>query len=143
MHSCGNTSLSYRFSSDFLVSTKCKAIFAAASFHNSSAQFFKNLCGILTLVGSAIVLSTYNSTSHSFLWTILRACLTLLFFHRSYCSGRWLLLNYDLFVESLEKMDIRQFIKRKSFSDSRSVENISAKNWEWRFTQHRLTGLKG
>jgi len=27
--------------SDFLVSTKCKAIFAVASFRNSSAQFFK------------------------------------------------------------------------------------------------------
>jgi len=27
----------------------------------------------------------------------------------------------------LEKMDIRQFIKRKSISDSRSAENISGK----------------
>jgi len=32
--------LSWRFSSDFLVSTKCKAIFAVASFRNSSAQIF-------------------------------------------------------------------------------------------------------
>jgi len=37
---CGNTSLSLRFISDFLVSTKCKIIFAAASFRNSAAQFF-------------------------------------------------------------------------------------------------------
>jgi len=36
----GNTSLSLRFSSDFLVSTKYKAVFAVASFRNSSAQFF-------------------------------------------------------------------------------------------------------
>jgi len=42
MHTYGNTSLSLRFSSDFLVSTKCKAIFALASFRESSAQFFKD-----------------------------------------------------------------------------------------------------
>jgi len=36
-----NTSLSLRLSSDFLLSTKCKAIFAVASFQNSSAHFFK------------------------------------------------------------------------------------------------------
>ena len=36
-----NTSLWLRFSSDFLLSTKCKAIFAVASFRNSSAHFLK------------------------------------------------------------------------------------------------------
>jgi len=41
MQTCENTSLSLRFSSDFLVSTKCKAIFAVANFRNSSSQFFK------------------------------------------------------------------------------------------------------
>jgi len=41
MQTCGNTSLSLRFSSGFLVSTKGKVIFAAASFRNSSAQFLK------------------------------------------------------------------------------------------------------
>jgi len=41
MQTCGNTSLSLRFGSDFLVSAKCKAIFAVASFRNSSAQLFK------------------------------------------------------------------------------------------------------
>jgi len=35
------TSFLLRFSSDFLVSTKCKAIFAVANFRNSSAQFLK------------------------------------------------------------------------------------------------------
>jgi len=45
---------SFRLSSDFLVSTKCKTIFAAASFRNSSAQFFKSLRVILTLVSSAM-----------------------------------------------------------------------------------------
>jgi len=52
---CGNTSLSLRFSYDFLVSTKFKAIFAVTSFRNSSAQFFKR--GVLTLV-SCPILST-------------------------------------------------------------------------------------
>jgi len=47
MQTCGNTSLSLRLSSDFLVSTKWKAIFAVASFRNSSAQFFLSLHGVL------------------------------------------------------------------------------------------------
>ena len=41
MQTCGNTSSALRLSSDFLVSTKCKVIFAAASFRDSSAQFLK------------------------------------------------------------------------------------------------------
>jgi len=41
MQACGNTSLSLRFSSDIWVNTECKAIFAVASFHNSSSQFCK------------------------------------------------------------------------------------------------------
>jgi len=41
----------------------------------------------------------------------------------------WLLifLNFDLIVESAGKMDIRQFMKRKSISESRGVESISDK----------------
>ena len=62
------------------MSTKCKTIFAAASFRNSSAQFFKNLRGVLTLVSSAIVLPTYNSTFHSLLKDVLRERLTLFVF---------------------------------------------------------------
>ena len=50
-----------KVSSDILVSTKCKVIFAAASFRNSAAQFC--LRGVLTLVSCPIVLSTYMSTS--------------------------------------------------------------------------------
>jgi len=42
MQTYGNTFLSLRVSSDFLMSTKCKAIFAVESFRNSSAQFFKD-----------------------------------------------------------------------------------------------------
>jgi len=38
---CGNTSSLLRFISDIWVNTECKAIFAVASFHNSSAQFAK------------------------------------------------------------------------------------------------------
>jgi len=41
MRTCANASVSLTFSSDFLVSTKCKAIFAVASLRNSFAQFFK------------------------------------------------------------------------------------------------------
>jgi len=37
-------------------------------------------------------------------------------------------------------MDIKQFVKRTSISDSRSAENISDKNWEWRFNRQRLMG---
>jgi len=43
-----------RFSSDFWVS-KCKAVFAVASFHDSPAQLFKSLPGVLTLVSCPIV----------------------------------------------------------------------------------------
>ena len=64
MQTCGCTSLSLRFSSDFLVSTKYKAISAVASFRNLSAQFFLSLRGVLTLVSCPIALSTHSSTSH-------------------------------------------------------------------------------
>jgi len=33
--------VSLKFNSDFRVSTGCKAVFAVACFHNSSAQFFQ------------------------------------------------------------------------------------------------------
>ena len=64
MHTCGNTSSSFRFSSGFLVSTECKSISAVASFRDLSAQFFLSLRGVLTLVSCPIALSTYSSTSH-------------------------------------------------------------------------------
>jgi len=63
MQTCGNTSSALRLSSDFLVSTKCKVIFAAASFRDSSAQFL-SLRGGQNLVSCPIVLSTYSSTSY-------------------------------------------------------------------------------
>jgi len=37
------------------------------------------------------------------------------------------IVKYDLFVESAQKMNIKQFMKRKGIPDSRSVENISDK----------------
>jgi len=45
--------------------TKCKAIFAVASFRNSSAQFYKAylVCGVLTLGSCPMIFSTYSSTS--------------------------------------------------------------------------------
>jgi len=52
-----------------------------------------------------------------------------------------ILLNYDLFVEMLEKMDIRQFMKRKSISDSRSVKSISCKSWRMRFDRPQTNGV--
>ena len=36
--------------------------------------------------------------------TVLRECLTFSFFTRSCCSGRWLFLHYDLFVECAQKI---------------------------------------
>jgi len=61
----GYTFLSLRFSSEFLVSTKCETIFAVASFRNLSAKFFKPAwCSIVTIVSCPIVLPTYSSTSH-------------------------------------------------------------------------------
>jgi len=58
VQTCVNMSLSLRFSSDFLVSIKCKAIFAVTSFRNSSAQFFKP-AWCVTLVSCVAVLPTY------------------------------------------------------------------------------------
>jgi len=63
MQACGNTPVLLRLSSDFLVSTKCKVIFAVASFRNLSAQFL-SLSGVLTLVSCPLALSKYSSTSH-------------------------------------------------------------------------------
>jgi len=57
MQTCGKTSLSLRLGFDFLVSTKGEVIFAAATFRNSSAQFFLSLRGVLTSVRCPIVLS--------------------------------------------------------------------------------------
>ena len=98
MQTCGNTSLSLRFSSDFFVSTKCKAIFAVTSFRDSSAQFFKPTwySNFSKLCDRLVNICFYFSLVE----TILRECTDLLFFHRSCCSGRLLFLNYHLFVES-------------------------------------------
>ena len=66
MQTCGNTSLPLRFSSDFLVSTKCKVqsnIFAVQSFRNSPAQCFKP-AWYSNLVICLIVLLTFRSTCH-------------------------------------------------------------------------------
>jgi len=123
MQTCENASLSLRFGSDFLVSTKCKIIIAVASFRNSSAQFL-SLRGVLTSVSCPRVLLTcsYTSQLHE---TVLRECLTFLFFRRSCCSSRWLFLKR--ICRKCSKMDSRKFMKRKRISDSRSVEKISDK----------------
>jgi len=66
MQTCGNTSLPLKFSSDFLVSTKCELqsyIFAVESFviHLLSVL---SLRGVLTLAICLIVLSIFRSTCH-------------------------------------------------------------------------------
>ena len=102
---CRAVEIYIRFGSDFWVS-KCKAVFPGASFHNSPAQFFKSLRGVLTLVTCPIVvvnLQVYFSLTER----VLRECPTFVFFNRYWCSGRWLFWNYDLFVESARKIDIK------------------------------------
>jgi len=37
-------------------------------------------------------------------------------------------------------MDIKVFMKRKSISNSLSIEKFQTKDWELRFNQHRLMG---
>ena len=124
------------------MSSKCKAIFAVASLGNSSAQFFKPVMRrVLTSVSCPTVLSTYSSTSHC-LKQFLRECLTFLFFTRSCCSGRWSFLNYDVFVESAQKLDVRQFMKRTSISDSRSAETISNKRLRIEVQPAQTNGLE-
>ena len=44
------------------MNTEFKAIFAVASFHNSSGQFGQNLRGALILVSLSVAVSTYRST---------------------------------------------------------------------------------
>jgi len=68
MQTCGYPSLSLRFSSDFLVNTKCKAVFAVARFviHLLSSL---SLHGVLTLVNypimGMIICSCITSTAQS------------------------------------------------------------------------------
>jgi len=77
MQICGDTSLSLRFPSDFLVSTECKALFAVASRHHKSdaAESDRNLlcwiicsalpawCSNFSKLPDSIV-DIYSSASH-------------------------------------------------------------------------------
>ena len=61
MQTCGNMSLSLWFISDFLVSTKCKVIFAAASFRNSYGRFFKPAwCSNFSKLSDGLVNTQYS-----------------------------------------------------------------------------------
>ena len=129
METSGNTSVWLRFSSDFLVSTKCKALFAVVSFRNTSAQVFVSLRDVLTLVSCPIVLSTYSCTAHC-LKKFLQVSNFLVF---SPLMLFWLLiiLKLWLFVESAQKWILGSLWK-ESISDSRSVENTFTQkidNW--------------
>ena len=81
------TSLSLKFSPEFILSTKCKAIFGVAIVFVIHLLSFLSLRGVLTLVSCPIVLSIYSSTSHC-LKQFCESVLTFLFFHHSCCSGR-------------------------------------------------------
>ena len=86
MQTCGYPSLSLRFISDFLVSTKCKAVLAVASFCNSSAKLFKPAwCSNFGKLSESLVNIQFYV---SMLETVFRECLTFLSFHRSCCSER-------------------------------------------------------
>jgi len=76
--------------------SKCKAVFALASFHNSSAQFL-SLRGVVTLVSCPIVIVSIQVYC-SLLERVLRECLPFVFFHRCWCSGYWLFWNYDFIL---------------------------------------------
>ena len=64
-----------------------QTVFALASFHDSSAQFFKSLHGALTLVSRPIVVVILQ-VYFSLLQRVLRECPTFVFFHRYCCSDR-------------------------------------------------------
>jgi len=76
----GNTS-SLRFRSDFLESSKCKVIFAAASFRNSAAYFLKTAwCSNLSKFSDSLV---------NIYFYLLIACNSYVgvSFHNSCCCG--------------------------------------------------------
>jgi len=94
MQTCEYPSLSLRFSSDFSVSTQCKAVFAVASFRNSSAKLFNPAwCSNFgKLCDSLVNIQFYVSMIE----TVFRECLNFLSFHHSCCSERSLFLNYSI-----------------------------------------------
>jgi len=109
---------------DNIVSTKRKATFAVASFQDSSAQFKPAWCSNFNKLSNSLVIYFY----FSLLETVLRECITCLFFHHSCCSGRRLFLKlYDSFVESYRKNGYYTVSEKKTHFDSRSVKNISDK----------------
>ena len=128
------TSLSLRLSSDFSVSPKCKAILAVASFRNSSSQFLK-------LAWCSNLSNLCWSCQHIFLiaWSSF-ARVSNLFFHRSCCSGPWLFLNYDLFVESARKWILGSLWKEKAFLIPEIQKTFLTKDWEFRFNHHKVMG---
>jgi len=136
MQTCGNTSLSLRFSADFLMSTKCKVIFAVANLRNSSAQFFKPAwCS--NFISCPIVLSTYISTSH---------CL------KQFCDSVFspLMLFWTFIIRKLclicrkcPKNGYYGNLWKESISASRSVKNVSDKLLRIEVQPAHTNGQKG
>jgi len=88
MQTCGNTSLSLRFNSDFLVSTAVSAklyllcrVFVIHLLNFVVPAWFSNFC---ELSDSFVNIYLY----FSLLEAVLREDLIFLFFYRTYCSGR-------------------------------------------------------
>jgi len=95
MQTCGNTSLSLRFSSDFLVSTIVSAklyllcrIFVIHLLNLFYPAWCSNFC---QLSDSLVNIYFY----FSLLEAVLRECLNFLFFHRKCCFDTSFFLNYD------------------------------------------------
>ena len=142
---CRNTSFSLRLSSDFSASTKRKAILAVASFDNSPAQFFPpewysslEFCQVLMLSDSRVKIQVY--TIFLTVWNSFARMSNFLLFHR-YADLVVDCLKISLICRKCsQKMDIRQFMKRKSISDSRGLENHANKRFQkWvLFNPHRL-----
>ena len=98
-------------------------ILTVASFRNSSAQFFKPACccKFSKLCHSLVNILLYFSLPE----TVLRECLSLLFFHR--VCGLIVIKLWLICRKCSKNWILGQILKRKSISDSRSVGNISDK----------------
>ena len=119
MQTCGNTSLSLRFSSDFLVSTKGKVIFAAAVFVIDLLSSLKPAwCSNFSKLS---VLSKYICTSSCLkqFWESVFSPLVLF----------WTLIIFKLWLicRKCPKNGYYVVYEKKSISASRSVENVSDK----------------
>jgi len=91
-------------SSDFSVCTKRKAVFAVASFRDSSSQFFNPAwCSNLSMLSYRLANIYFY---FSLLEAVLRECLNFLFFHPHVVLEAWLPCRkiYSNIMACLQKM---------------------------------------